>query len=85
MKDKELYNVNGHRITYTGDLKIGPELHSVMRVASPYGGLFQQDNAPAHASRATKEYLEHHAVGVFPWPSTSPDMNPIENVYFCLA
>jgi hypothetical protein len=47
----------------------------------PNGGQFQQDNAPAHGSRATKTFLENHNVNVFPWPSTSPDMSPIENVW----
>jgi hypothetical protein len=47
----------------------------------PNGGQFQQDNAPAHASRSTKEFLQDNGVNVFPWPSTSPDMSPIENVW----
>ncbi len=51
----------------------------------PTGGNFQQDNAPAHASKATKKFFDDHAIPVFPWPSTSPDMNPIENVWGNMA
>ena len=47
----------------------------------PTGGQFQQDNAPAHGSISTKDFFHKNGVNVFPWPSNSPDMSPIENVW----
>ena len=47
----------------------------------PNGGQFQQDNAPAHGSKETKEFFKNNDIDVFPWPSASPDMSPIENVW----
>jgi len=43
----------------------------------------QQDNAPRHASAYTKNYM--HQLGMkdflLPWPASSPDMNPIEEIW----
>lgn len=43
--------------------------------------IYQQDNAPCHTSRVVKQYMEAAGLVVLPWPSNSPDMNPIETLW----
>lgn len=47
--------------------------------------VFQQDNAPQHTSDATQHWLEERGIPLLLWPSNSPDLNPMENIFGVLA
>ena len=51
-------------------------------------GLFQQDGARAHTSKATIAWLDADIKYYIPpedWPPNSPDLSPIENVWSIMA
>ena len=47
--------------------------------------IFMHDNAPAHASKYTRAYLEGKVIArnkIMTWPPQSPDLNPIKGIIF---
>jgi len=43
--------------------------------------VFQQDNAKIHTAKDTMTWFEEHNIQVMTWPTNSPHMNPIEQVW----
>lgn len=43
-----------------------------------------QDGAPCHTANVIKDFFDDIGMEVLPWPGNSPDMNPIEGIWYNL-
>ena len=59
-----------------------PHLLPLMNTMPNNARLFQQDNAPPHRARAAFTWFQANNIDVLqPWPASSPDLNPMENLW----
>lgn len=43
--------------------------------------IYQHDNCPVHSARVVTNWLQQRNIQTLPWPSRSPDLNVMENVW----
>ncbi|ETV69561.1 hypothetical protein H257_14797 [Aphanomyces astaci] len=81
----EVAVLQGRQDFYTYCDTVANYLLSFVHAHPPDGFVFQQDNTSIHASQEARVFLTEQNVPLLSWPALSPDLNPIENVWRCLA
>lgn len=73
------------RVNVTGEVYAGVLQQFLNTSNPPLNYRFQDDNAPAHRSRRVSNFKEQSGIVSLPWPSRSPDLNPVEHMWDAMS
>jgi transposase len=59
-------------------------MKEILPIIYKLGLTFMQDNAPIHVLNESKQWFADNGIKLLDWPPYSPDLNPIENLWFPL-
>ncbi|GFS96679.1 transposable element Tcb1 transposase [Trichonephila clavipes] len=85
------YNSRTPLVRIAGTLNSQSYISEVLEpVVLPYfqglaTAIFQQDNGRPHVARIVQRFSVNHQIELLPWPTRSPDLSRIENMWSMVA
>ncbi|GFU07840.1 transposable element Tc1 transposase [Trichonephila clavipes] len=97
--ERRMWATEWNEVVFTDESRICLQHHNVrIRVWGQRGermlnscgmglatAIFQQNNVRPHVARIVQRFFVNHQIELLPWMACSPDLSPIENMWFMVA